>query len=112
MARSPCRILSFPMVVYGPPKSAYHADAPDPQLPLNGFELLRQTNRTLADPHVLLLRFRHEMHRVERLAPYMSATALLRLEGEVALLSWAVDAVEAELKRAAERHAKAVGLIA
>lgn len=112
MARTSLRLLSFPMVRDAPPKppSAYVASAP--QTELSGFAVLRQANRVLADPNVLVLRLRHELLRVERLAPYMDANAILRLEGELALFCWAADAIEADLKRHAERAAKATHVIA
>lgn len=108
MARCHSRVLSFPMVRDAPPKppSAYHAEAE------SGFDALRRLNREISDPTVLVLRLHHEWLRVQRLAPFLDVNATLAIHGELELLVRTVDAIEAELKRRAERQAKAVGLIA
>jgi hypothetical protein len=95
------RILPFPV---DSQLSAFPNEPP--------FDALRRINKLLANPEIAILRLQHDMLRLQRLAPYMSADQTLRVQGQVELLAAELDGVEAHIKQIAERQARAVGLTA
>lgn len=88
MEHTPAKVLPFPVASPVPPP------------------------RLLPDWEVMHLHFLHELGRIHRLGPAMSANEVLRLQGEWSLLALALDAVEASVKFRVAAHAKAAGLIA
>ena len=101
MAYRPARVLPFPV---DPQFSAF----PDEST----FDALRRINKLLSNPEIAVLRLQHEMLRLQRLGPFMDAHDTLAISGEIELLIRALDAIEAQIKRATVQQAQALGLTA
>jgi hypothetical protein len=103
MARPAARVLSSP-VTQDPQLSAFPAESRT--------DMLRRINRECANPEIAVLRLQHEMLRLQRLGPFMDAHDTLAISGEIELLIRALDAIEAQIKRATVQQAQALGLTA
>jgi len=103
MARPAARVLSSP-VTQDPQLSAFPAESRT--------DMLRRINRECANPEIAVLRLQHEMLRLQRLGPFMHHSQVWSVTGHVFILADVLDEIEADVKRHAERHAKAVGIIA